>query len=254
MDSFFNNDEYLNFLLELCNDDKGHNQGRVSGGQLIIDYLKRLDIQPSETVLEIGCGTGRVMHLLEEEFGAKVYGCDVSAPALEHLRKHRPEFKDKAWLLDSYGLSLYAPNSFDYAVYWGVFELTPQTTHLMHLSGLLKTGGKALLGSIKHHSPLEDDEMAQGALAAYERKSYPINVNRIDLFEEQVDYLGFRIAERLVFENRKDILESNFTVDQGGRGVFGEAVYLIEKVRDTPLSKASNIFFGPKPESPECKE
>lgn len=250
MDAFFNDNDYLNTLLELCNDDKGDNQGRVIGGQLTIDYLKRLDIEPGQSVLEVGCGTGRVMSLLADEFGADVYGCDVSAPALEYLRKYRPEFKERVWLIDSYGLSLYNPNSFDYAVYWGVFELTPQTTHLMHLSGLLKIGGKALLGSVKHHSPHGGDEMAQAALVAYERKSYPINVNRIAVFEKQVEYLGFEIVERLVFENRKDILESNFIVDQGGCGKFGESIYVIEKIRDTPLSQASNIFFGPKPASP----
>ena len=47
-----------------------------------------LEIDESDTVIDVGCGSG-VLAFVAAKLGAKkVYGCDLSAPAVQHARRN----------------------------------------------------------------------------------------------------------------------------------------------------------------------
>src|SRR4051794_39240479 len=53
------------------------------------EALRRLDLQPGQLVLDIGCGVGAFLRLVAER-GANAYGLDASAALLELARERVP--------------------------------------------------------------------------------------------------------------------------------------------------------------------
>jgi len=244
MDDHFDNQGYLQFLLKYCDVVKDEAFERVPGAKQVAAHLSVLSLSPDMRVLEIGCGTGRVLEILHREFGVIAEGCDVSSYALDHLKENRPLFADKVTLLDGHGLEVYADSKYDAAVYWGVFELTPQRAHLGELSRLLKLGGRVFISSIKHPRPFSDDEDAQAALSAYETKKIPLYLTDPEPFEAAAQAFGFEVEQRIVFERKADVVANVFDIDKGGARTFSEAFYVLKKTANAPAAAAFNTTFA----------
>src|SRR5579871_1886371 len=122
--NYFSRDEYIDYLRQYC--DIGHlaTKGRIAGAELILQVLAMLEIQPADKVLEIGCGLGRVLELLRQEFQAEVYGCDISEPAILHIKEHTPALAARVHCAPSEALGFALDEAFDCVLTWGVFELT----------------------------------------------------------------------------------------------------------------------------------
>jgi ubiquinone/menaquinone biosynthesis C-methylase UbiE len=57
-------------------------------GQLFFEEVGRLvDVQPSEQVLDVGCGTGRMLPILSAPEGTQVIGLDIDPRALSRARQ-----------------------------------------------------------------------------------------------------------------------------------------------------------------------
>lgn len=75
---------------------------RVSGPQeaMALEVIDRLDLRGDETVLDAGCGSGRVTALLLERVPrGRVVGVDASPTMIEHAREHLAPFGDRVRLL-----------------------------------------------------------------------------------------------------------------------------------------------------------
>jgi SAM-dependent methyltransferase len=75
-------------------DDRGYNQGYKPSRSVEVRTARRAErmagmmgLDRSETVLEIGCGTGRLSYLIAKKTGKKVYGTDICVPFIEEAKK-----------------------------------------------------------------------------------------------------------------------------------------------------------------------
>lgn len=248
----FNSPAYLSYLLEHCNNACGEGVDRVGGAAQIARHLGGLGLGPDSRALEVGCGTGRVLEIARREYGVRMYGCDVSRPAIEYIRGNRPDFADRVFVLDDQGLRVAPTGWADAVVFWGCFELVPQRASLLETARILKPGGRALLSSVKHAAPFADDADAQAALRAYREKQIPIAVSDPESFERFARSLGFEIVQRIVFERKQDLVPDRFVLDQGGPRTFSEAFYLLEKQRDLDVALDFSRYFGAD-EAPEFR-
>ena len=245
MDDYFDNQRYLDFLLKYCDEVEDKARERVPGARQIADHLSRLKLNADMTVLEVGCGTGRVLEIMDQAFGVVAEGCDISSFAIDHLKENRPKFADKVRTLDSHGLEVYANDAYDAVVYWGVFELTPQRAHIAEIARILTLGGKVFLSSIKHPKPFEDDEDAQAAHRAYKEKKIPLYLTDPAAFETMANAFGLEVDERVVFERKPDLVDDRFDVDKGGARTFSEAFYVLKKTSNAPAAVSFNVTYGP---------
>ena len=58
---------------------------------LINAFLRRIQLQPTSSVLDIGCGTGNYTGLLQKVTRAQVFGIDPSSGMLEKARQKHPQ-------------------------------------------------------------------------------------------------------------------------------------------------------------------
>lgn len=237
---YFNNDAYLEYLKTHQAHQNTSASGRVAGSDLAVEIIRLLEIKPGAVTVEIGCGIGRIMHLLHSVFGADVYGCDISLPAVEHIRQNDSVFADKVHHCSSDQLDFMRTGSVDRVVMWGVFELTDQRRTLLEISRVLKPGGLALLGSVKNRAYLPDDEDSLAAHRAYIAKSIPISYSDVPALEALVRFLGLEVKQRAVFKYKRDLPEGKYTFDLDATD-FSEAMYIIEKKSPTPADAAVTV-------------
>ena len=230
---YFNNTAYLEYLKTHQAHQNTSASGRVAGSDLAVEIIHLLAIKPGAVTVEIGCGIGRIMHLLHSVFDAEVYGCDVSLSAVEYVRQNAPMFADKVHHRSSDQLDFLRSASVDHVVMWGVFELTDQRRTLIEISRVLKPGGVALLGSVKNRAYLPDDEGSLAAHRAYIAKSIPISYSDVPSIEALIRFLGMEIRQRAVFKYKSDLPDGKYSLDTDV-SEFSEAMYIIEKTSTTP--------------------
>lgn len=233
---FFNTKEYFDYLKTHCGTNSRETEGRVAGTDIAEKILSHLDIKPGSTTLEIGCGVGRILQLIEEKFGNNVVGCDICKDAIESLKIQRPDLASKLYATPSDALLQVPSSNVDYIVTWGVFELTDQRKTLVEMARLLKVGGRAMLGSIKNANYHKDDLESSLAHEAYITKNIPIRYTDVDALENLIQYLGLRVIKRIIFEYKKDLTDSKYHIAEDKTSVFAEAVYIIEKTSETPIN------------------
>ncbi|MCF8029690.1 MAG: methyltransferase domain-containing protein [Desulfohalobiaceae bacterium] len=123
--------------------------------------LSRLDLQPGQAVLDLGCGQGRHLHALYDRPGLRVYGLDrdpdVLQKAASGCRTYFPAASEGArcWLVLS-GDSLrlpFAPGSLDVVICSEVLEhIRDYRAALLEIRRVLRPGGRLAL-SVPRHGP-----------------------------------------------------------------------------------------------------
>lgn len=225
---YFNNAAYLEYLKTHHAQQNTTSSGRIPGSDLALELIQLLSIKPGAITVEIGCGLGRLMHVLRSIFDADVSGCDISLPAIEHIRQNDDIFATKVHHRSSDDLDFLETASVDCVVTWGVFELTNQRRTLLEIARVLKPGGVALLGSVKNRSYLLDDEDSLAAHRAYIAKSIPIFYSDVPRLEALIRFLGMNVKKRAVFKYKRDLPAGRYTLDLDAHE-FSEAVYAVEK-------------------------
>jgi len=239
---YFNTVDYLDYLKAHQSTQNTEANGRVAGSDLAVKILKLLSLKPGSFTVEVGCGIGRILHLLHSIFQADVYGCDISLPAIAHIQQTDPMFSARVHHCSSDRLDFLAPSSVDCIVTWGVFELTDQRRTLLEISRVLKLGGVALLSSVKNRLYLPNDKDSLMAHQAYIAKSIPIAYTDVPSLEHLIEFLGMTIKHRLIFQYKQHLPLGRYTLDRKAQA-FSEAMYVIEKKDHTPLD--ASITMAP---------
>ena len=118
----------------------------------LLDYvLEGLDVtvRPGDTVLEIGCGIGRMTRVLADRADA-VLALDVSDEMLERARELNPQLDNVRWLLgDGESLAVVGDASVDACVSVVVFQHLPDPAiglaYAREVGRVLRPGGWAAL-------------------------------------------------------------------------------------------------------------
>ena len=113
---------------------------------LLLDALG-VQIEPSDAVLEIGCGVGRLTRGIATR-AASVRAVDVSARMLELAREHNPELRNVQWIRgDGTSLSPIESGSVDACVSHVVFQHIPDPAitlgYVVEIGRVLRPGGWA---------------------------------------------------------------------------------------------------------------
>ena len=114
--------------------------------------LRRLDAEPGQRVLEVGCGWGGFAEVAASEFGLRVHGITLSPAQLDYARQRMA----KAGLSDQVTLELrdyrdLGGETFDHIVSIEMFEAVGERywpSYFKTLSRMLAPGGRALVQSI----------------------------------------------------------------------------------------------------------
>jgi ubiquinone/menaquinone biosynthesis C-methylase UbiE len=113
-------------------------------------HVRLISLQPGQSVLDVGCGTGEVLHLLHKKFGDAVslYGIDPSNDMLD-VARHKLRKAKNAHLGLGIGEQLQFPNaSFDWVVSSLTFHHVPlevKRATIRESYRVLKPGGKILI-------------------------------------------------------------------------------------------------------------
>jgi SAM-dependent methyltransferase len=107
-------------------------------------------VGPDETVLDIGCGVGRLTRTLAARAG-RVYGLDVSREMLELAKQHNPRLDNVEWLHgDGKGLGPVSAASVDGCFSHVVFQHLPAPEltlgYVREMGRVLRPGGWTAFG------------------------------------------------------------------------------------------------------------
>jgi SAM-dependent methyltransferase len=230
--SYFEQESYLQYLKDHCGPET---RERVVGTGFARTVLDRLAITPTARVLEIGCGLGRILELMERAYGVQAHGCDISGPVVEEARRALPAAADRIVVCPGHDVP-HPGGAFTHVIFWGVFEMTRQVPTLVEVSRLLALGGRALLCGVKPAGFRDDDADSREARRAYLEKGVPITYTDIPAFERALAYLGFAVRERLVFGRKRDVTEERFELHTASwEGAASDIYYIVEKAERTPL-------------------
>jgi 2-polyprenyl-3-methyl-5-hydroxy-6-metoxy-1,4-benzoquinol methylase len=171
--------------MENIKDDRGYNQvwadkksTRERASRRCKYMISQMDVNPSKTVMEIGCGTGMNAMMLANRTGMQVLGTDLCVPFIEAARKKSELANLRFEVLDFNKAETFQGQTFDYIVGNGILH------HLYHhldeafvnMKKLLKPNGKIIFMEPNLYNPyvylifsypalrkmthLEPDEMA----------------------------------------------------------------------------------------------
>jgi trans-aconitate 2-methyltransferase len=106
--------------------------------------LDRLPLSGDETVLDAGCGTGRVTaHLAERLPRGRVYAVDRDPSMVAEARAHLAPLGDRVTVLEADLLELELPERVDAILSTATFHWIPDHDRLFtRLAGLLEPGGR----------------------------------------------------------------------------------------------------------------
>lgn len=137
----------------------GAHPGGFSLTQFLLEDEK---ILPSESVLDIGCGTGQTAAFLAQKFACKVIAVD-NHPIMVMKAKERFETNDTSILViegDAQSLNL-KENSFDLIIAESVISFTDISKSLNELSRVLKSGGRIIMIEMVAEQSLTDEVQKQ---------------------------------------------------------------------------------------------
>ncbi|QUW23549.1 methyltransferase domain-containing protein [Sporosarcina sp. Marseille-Q4063] len=128
------------------------------GFSLTKSILKDENIQPNDTVLDIGCGTGQTAAFLAQRFQCQVTAVD-NHPTMIRKARERFESNDLSITVlegDAQNIKL-MDNSFDLIIAESVISFTTISKTLNELSRVLKSGGRLILIEMAAEQSLSEE-------------------------------------------------------------------------------------------------
>lgn len=166
-------------------------------GMLEYHLLRHHGLQPTDTVVDVGCGSGRLAYQLRDYLTGSYVGLDIVPELFQYAAKRcaRPEWKFYA----APGLKIPEPaESADFICFFSVF------THLLHeqtfkyledARRVVKSGGKILFSFLEFAIP-SHWFIFEGSLATVEQEDRVLNqfIGR-DAIQAWADRLQLAIVE-----------------------------------------------------------
>jgi SAM-dependent methyltransferase len=135
----------------------------------VIHFLQGVgDLRPGHTVLDLGCGIGRLSGLLVDA-GASVLGVDISLGMLVEARRRQADGRVLFAQLPGSGLDALAGGAFDMVVAADVFPYLVDAgeavaaSHLADLARVLKPGGRLCVANLSYRGDEARDAADLGA-------------------------------------------------------------------------------------------
>lgn len=229
---YLQSDEYLDYLKRNCGvrgydiDERTPVSTRPDV-EICLRYIRELGIRKTDEVLEIGCGVGRLLKEIHDEYGVLPHGIDPIPKIIDAARDRVARITSSLEVASAES-SPYPDASFDKILCWGVFDLTDQTQALWEMARLLKTGGRLLLTG-KHDDYHDDDSEALAAETAARRKGIPNHFTNWQAFTDLSLALGLKVVREWRFARRGDFMNDRPAPASDGR--FYEWAVILSKER-----------------------
>src|SRR5579872_3269117 len=111
--------------------------------------------QQAPSVLDVGCGSGRIGELVLEAGAVRYLGVDFSEPMIDLARRRLARFEDRTELLVADFLELSVPESFDVVLALGLFDYLPEPHRFARRMFSLCAEGGCVVGSFPTWSLLK---------------------------------------------------------------------------------------------------
>lgn len=232
---FFNTEKYLEYLKKnfevIGFSDKERDETCTRPDiDIVFKYTEQMGLEKDQSLLEIGCGLGRLLCFLTDKYGISVSGIDRSAPAIVEA-KRRLSGRNIS-LFHSVAESLpFESASFNHVLCWGVFDATEQSQCLSEMLRVLKVGGKLVLTG-KNDLYCKDDFDAQIAETKSREQGLPNYFTHFDSLQKFITENGAVIRVQNFFERRGDMMKGKVLFSRPE--YFLEYALIIEKLEEKP--------------------
>ncbi|ANB56186.1 methyltransferase small domain protein [Anoxybacillus sp. B7M1] len=144
---------YLDVLAEL-----GIDSAHPGGPLLTKEILRKLNIQPTTRILDVGCGTGQTAAYISETYGAHVTAIDIHPKMLEKAKSRFSSLPQPVHLYQASVESLpFQPEQFDIVLCESVLSFVKLPKALQEIYRALKPHGK-LIGIEAAHAQLSESD------------------------------------------------------------------------------------------------
>jgi ubiquinone/menaquinone biosynthesis C-methylase UbiE len=228
--SYFDSNEYVEYIRKHCDfrEDKRLQEGERCTRpdlEIVHRYTDQLGLGPEHRLLEVGCGTGRVIISLKKRSGVAVHGVDISPKIISLAQEIYPEIANVVSAAPAEDLP-FQPATFDAVLCWGVFDLTDQGRALAAMMEVLKVGGKLLVTG-KHADFHDDDTEALAAEKSLRYRGIPNHFTNFDILTRAVETMGGAFTLHHFFERRGDFMQGKYLERRPAR--FYEYAVMVEK-------------------------
>jgi len=214
---YFNTPEYLaylkkNFEIKEFSATEREDTCKRPDVDLIFNYTNYMGISAGESLLEIGCGLGRLLNFFSKHYKIKPSGVDVSEEATRYAKEHLPIYAENIRCCKVENLP-FDDCYFDHILCWAVFDLTQQGVALSQMMRVLKVGGTLLLTG-KNDLFAGDDEDALVAEIRSREKNIPNHYTDYGLFKRAVEINGGCFEIEHFFLRRGDFMLGKYLVNK----------------------------------------
>jgi ubiquinone/menaquinone biosynthesis C-methylase UbiE len=213
MGNYLATDDYLDFLRKNCGvrgydfEERTPDCSRPDVN-VILKYLKLLDIKGDDRLLEVGCGLGRILKEIHDRYRVSPYGIDMSEKVIDAARQRVAPIASDLRVCQAERID-HENAFFDKVLCWGTFDLTQQECCLVELSRVTKIGGLIMITG-KHDNYHEDDQEAYFAEVDSRMKGIPNHFTDFRAMVALANELGLVVIERYFFERRGDFMNDIF--------------------------------------------
>jgi SAM-dependent methyltransferase len=179
---------------------------------------RMLDPDPNHKLLDVGCGTGNILLMLQE-FG-KAVGVDVSPVALEFCRTRN---LSELHLVSPDDRLPFAEGSFDVACAFDLLEhIEDDLAFLNEIKRVTRTDGKILIIVPAHPQLWSEHDVALHHRRRYTRKQFELLIQNAGLTCSRVTYfnsllfpvaLAYRTFKKLLPKKNSSTVRSEFFIE-----------------------------------------
>lgn len=179
---------------------------KIAGLEEALFFLNFLNINLSDSVLDLGCSFGRMFEILSK-FSDNIYGIDPDISAIESAIKYK--YNDLK--IGNAENIPYGDNFFNQIFSWAVYDVVDHFNGLIEANRVLKNGGKILITG-KLNNYFEDDLFAFKAEKNAFLKSFPNHFLDLNTLINNIKLIGFQIDKLFIFNKRGDFGKLNYKI------------------------------------------
>ena len=187
---------------------KGVSWSSDKSSPIVMEVLKKYNIQPNHCLLEIGCGEGRDSKLVLEN-NYNLMATDISTEAIEYNKRLMPDFKDNFSVLDC--LSDNLDRSFDFIYGIAVVHMLvldeDRDQFYQFIYNHLKSSGLALICTMGDG----EVEMQSDISKAFELQEREHETGKMMVAGTSCRMVSFKTFEEELLRNHLMILEKGIT-------------------------------------------